>query len=263
MPYARKSAPKRTYKKRYNAKRPVSAKQVKSIAKSVLFKATESKQHTQTTYSLLNLTGQENLYHNQSHMVGAWANLMRTIPGLEDSNGKFSPLGVPLPFEQGSRIGEQIFISGLSIKFLFTLPADRSSVLLRIMVLSGADYDISQAHPIIWKQDASLMHNVILDRVDTKRQKIVAAKNITLNHPNTMSHPQHNTSTTTEKMLTMWIPFKNKRYSYSSVSGTEHHGDTKSGDYCLSIAAYDKSGALITDVVAKVACTCTMYFKDP
>lgn len=262
MPYVKKS--RKPYKKRYSKKQSISAPQVRKIAKSVLFKATESKQHTQTTYSLLNVTGQENLYHNQSHMVGGWANLMRTLPGLEDTNGKFSALGLPAPFEAGSRIGEQIYISGLSIKFLFQLPADRSSVLLRILVLSGADYDISSQSPILWKQDASLMNNVILDKVDTKRQKIISAKNITLNHPNTMPHPSHiNHSTTTEKMLTMWIPFKNKKYSYSSVSGTEHHGDTKSGDYCLCIAAYDKSGAIITDVVAKVSCTCTLYFKDP
>ncbi|MBA7548956.1 hypothetical protein ES705_41424 [subsurface metagenome] len=260
--YDRRSRRKVT-KKRNNGKRPVSRQQVAKICKNVLLKTSEPKTHIQTTYSLLNPTGYENLYHNQSHMVGGWANLMRTIPGLENTNGKTTGGVIPAPFEAGSRIGESINIKGLSIKMLFQLPVDRSSVILRIFVLKGQDYHISASFPIIWKQDAGLTNNVIMDAVDTAQQKIVAAKTITLNHPPTMTHSSHAHSTTTERLVKMWIPFKNMKYTYSSVGGTEHHGDGKSQDYCLSIAAYDRSGALITDVVAKVFATSTLYFRDP
>ncbi len=263
MPYAmRKPTAKKAYKKRYNAKRPVSRQQVAKICKKVLLKVSEPKQHIQTTYSLLNPTGYENLYHNQSHMVGAWANLLRTVPGLENVNGK-TDAGIPENFEAGSRIGESIHVKGLAIKMLFQLPVDRSSVLLRIFVLKGQDTQISSLVPIIWKNDAGKTGNVMMDSVDTSLQKIVAAKTVMLNHPHTMTHATHNHSTTTEKLVKMWIPFKNMKYTYSSIAGTEHHGDSKSQDYCLSIAAYDRSGALITDVVAKVFATSTLYFRDP
>lgn len=260
--YARKTRrPRaRTNKKRNYAKRSVSRQQVAKIAKRVLLKTTEPKTHVQTTFSLLNPTGLENLYHNQSHMVGGWANLLRTTPGVEDTNNKLYA-GIPEAFEAGSRIGETIYCTGLSIKMLFQLPIDRSSVILRIFVLKGTDADIRAEIPILWKNDASLTQNVIMDKVDTTRQRIVAAKTITLNHPPTMSHATHQHSTTTERLVNMWVPLKKMKYTYSSISGTEHHG--KDFDYCLSIATYDRSGALITDVVAKVAATCTLYFRDP
>jgi hypothetical protein len=254
---------KTTNKKRYPAKRPVSRQQVATIAKRVLLKAAEPKTHVQTTFSLLNPTGLENLYHNQSHMVGGWANLMRTIPGIEDTNGKTFGGVLPESFEAGSRIGESIYVTGLSLKMLFQLPVDRSSVILRILVLKGQDNYIRADVPIRWKGDASLTNNVMLDKVDTALQTIIAAKTITLNHPPTMTNATHQHSTTTEKLVNMYVPFKKMKYTYSSIEGTEHHGDAKSLDYCLSIAAYDRSGALITDVVAKVACVCTLYFRDP
>lgn len=260
MAYARR--PRKTTKKRYARRNVVSTRQVAKIAKGVLLKTAEPKTHIQTTYSLLNPTGYENLYHNQSHMVGAWANLMRTTPGLENTNGKTDG-GIPQPFEAGSRIGESINIKGLAIKMLFQLPVDRSSVILRIFVLKGQDNYIRSDAPIRWKQDAGLTNNVMMDAVDTSLQRIIAAKTITLNHPPTMTHSTHAHSTTTERLVKMWVPFKNMKYTYSSIAGTEHHGDAKSLDYCLSIAAYDRSGALITDVVAKVFATSTLYFKDP
>jgi len=261
--YARKTRRPRTYKKRNTRSRNVSRKQVATIAKRVLLKAAEPKTHVQTTFSLLNPTGLENLYHNQSHMVGGFANLMRTLPGIEDTNGKSVGSVLPEAWEAGSRIGESIFVTGLSLKMLFQLPVDRSSVILRIFVLKGQDNYIRSDTPIRWKQDASLTNNVIMDKVDTALQHIVAAKTITLNHPPTMTHASHQHSTTTERLVNMYIPFKKMKYTYSSIAGTEHHGDSKSLDYCLSIAAYDRSGAIITDVVAKVACVSTLYFRDP
>lgn len=262
MAYGKRTT-RKTYKKRNNGKRPVSRQQVAKICKNVLLKTSEPKTHIQTTYSLLNPTGYENLYHNQSHMVGAWANLMRTVPGLENTNGKTDGGVIPAPFEAGSRIGESINVTGLSLKMLFQLPVDRSSVILRIFVLKGQDSHISSGFPIIWKNDAGNTGNVMMDMVDTSLQKIVAAKTITLNHPPTMSHGSHAHSTTTERLVKMYVPFKKMKYTYSSIAGTEHHGDSKSQDYCLSIAAYDRSGALITDVVAKVFATSTLYFRDP
>ena len=264
MPYAmRKSTASKTYKKRNASKRPVSRKQVAKICKRVLLKTSEPKQHIQTTYSLLNPTGYEDLYHNTSHMVGSWANLMRTAPGIENVNLKSEGGVIPEQWEAGSRIGESIHVKGLAIKMLFQLPVDRSSVILRIFVLKGQDQWISNLVPIRWKNDAGNVSNVLLNSVDTSLQRIVAAKTVMLNHPPTMTHATHNHSTTTEKLVKMWVPFKNMKYTYSSISGTEHHGDAKSQDYCLCIATYDRSGALITDVVAKVFATCTLYFRDP
>ena len=260
MGYAKKRP--RTYKKRNNAKRSVSRAQVSKICKRVLLKTAEPKQHIQTTYSLLNPTGYEDLYHNTSHMVGGWANLMRTAPGIENVNGK-TDAGIPEQWEAGSRIGESIHVKGLAIKMLFQLPVDRSSVILRIFVLKGQDQWISNLQPIRWKNDAGKSGNVLMDSVDTSLQRIVAAKTVVLNHPPTMTHSTHAHSTTTEKMVKMWVPFKNMKYTYSSISGTEHHGDAKSQDYCLCIATYDRSGALVTDIVARVYANCTLYFRDP
>jgi len=254
MPYRRKST--KTTKKRYTRSRVVSARQVATIAKRVLKKNAESKQH-------LNADGSPtatSLYHNQSHcMFGGsdGANLLGTSHGVFDDSSTYTA--------GGNRIGDEIWPTGLRINFIFQVPIDRQTVYVRFILLKGHDSYLGAAVP--WHANALAFDNVMLNMVDTDKVKVMMnkvwklghdAKTALINPPQTASNNSHNLVCSPRKIYCDLR--KLGKYTYRHDGTNFSHG--KHFDIKAYLCAYDEFGDLITDNVIDYTAQSIFYFRD-
>lgn len=251
MAYARR--PRRTTKKRYASKRPVSASQVATIARRVYRRQAEPKQH-------LNADGSPTatqLYHNQSHCMFSGSNMLGTMHGVYDDTNTFSPTG--------SRIGDEIMPTGLRINFIFQVPIDRQTVYVRFILLKGHDSYLGNAVP--WHANSLAFDNVLLNMVDTDKVKVLMnkvwklghdAKTALINPPQSASNNSHNLVCAPRKIFCNLR--KLGKYTYRHDGTQVAHG--KQFDIKAYLCAYDEFGDLITDNIIDYTAQSIFYFRD-
>jgi len=256
MGYVRKRSAKKVYKKRYTGSRGVSAQQVATIAKRVLKRNMEGKQHLLADGS----PTATNLYHNQSHcMFGGsdGANLLGTSQGVFDDSHVFSATG--------SRIGDEIFPTGIRINMIFQVPIDRQTVYIRFILLKGHDSYLGASVP--WHANALAFDNVMLNMVDTDKVKVLKnqvfklghdAKTALINPPATASNNSHNLVVSPRKIYCNLRGLG--KYTYRHDGTNTSHG--KHYDIKAYLCAYDEFGDLITDNVVKYTAQSIFYFRD-
>lgn len=250
MGYVRKRSTRKTYKKRYNASRSVSASQVATIAKRVYKGAAETKQQLMSDGS----PSAALLYHNQDHLMFNGFNMLDTHHGTLDDAVGFSGAN-------GSRIGDEVMPVGLKIKFLFETPPDRANIYIRFLLLKGHDSYLDSTLP--WHVNSLAFPNVLLNNVDTDKVKVVMSKVWKI------GHDAKDARTTSAAIVINNVCQPRQiycdlrrlgRYTYRHDGTTITHG--KHYDIKAYLCAYDEFGSLITDNICKYTAQSTFYFKD-
>jgi len=248
--YVRRPRSTRTRKKRYAGKRSVSARQVATIARRVFKKSSETKQQLMSDGS----PSAALLYHNQDHLMFNGFNLLDTHHGTLDDAIGFSGAN-------GSRIGDEIFPTGLKIKFLFQTPPDRANIYIRFLLLKGHDSYLDSTLP--WHVNSLAFPNVLLNNVDTDKVKVV------MNKVWKIGSDAKDARTTSAAIVINNVCQPRKiycdlrklgRYTYRHDGTTVTHG--KHYDIKGYLCAYDEFGSLITDNICTYTAQSTFYFKD-
>lgn len=246
MVYARR--PRKTTKKRYNAKRSVSTKQIATIARRVYRKQAEPKQHLQADGTPVAV----NLYHNQSHCMFSGNNLLRTHHGTEDDGIAFV----------GSRIGDEIMPTGIRINFLFQSPLESPVMYVKFLLLKGHDSYLTSSVP--WHANALSFDNVLLNMVDSDKVRVLMSKvwkiGDTAKEARTATGSATNVDPVCQPRKIYCNLKKLGRYTYRHDGTNVQHG--KHYDIKAYLCAYDEFGKLITDVVTTYTAQSIFYFRD-
>lgn len=252
--YKKKSV--KTYKKK-SFKKPYkkSSKSLVSLIKKITLKECETKESTQTTSTNLALA------HNTLNVI---YNPMYVNIGTGDPS-----TGI------GNRIGDEIIVKGLKLKFYLQNQAERPKVWYRLFVIRSSSGDtISRA--TFFK---GIVGNKMIDQIDTERFKVIYQKTLTLNTSNPYTAtsfslsgaPQTGNGGTVAggvatKILSCWIPGKylvgyggKLKYKNGNTTDPIFH------DYRIAIVAYDLYGTPqdVNNVGAISESYCKLYFKDP
>ena len=173
-----------------------------------------------------------------------------------------------MSFNNGNRVGDQISLKGMTIKFLLENPIDRCNTHYRIMLLRGAKGETFD-RSTIFKNDSA---NKLLDVINTERFTVIAQKIVQVK----VSAGTGNAVGLTgipgniinggiaSKYVSMWIPGSkfarggNIQYENSSAS------QVKFFDYRILVFCYDWFGTPqdvntvgnVNEVLTK------LYFKD-
>lgn len=160
-------------------------------------------------------------------------NLLATSQGLTD----------PMQGSINNHIGDQVNISGISIKMMLELNERYSDVTFRIFVVKCAKGDVP-TDANLWNNQSA---NRMIDTINTERFSIVASKTLKMTAPNhgnvgTMGTGgfitgDQETFSRATRIVKMWIPGKkfgrNGKITYEN--GTSQ---VKFFDYCLMVYAY-------------------------
>jgi len=208
-------------------------------------------------------TGMQSISHNNVLVVQNQARFAALNP-FTCSNGT----GDAMDANNGTRIGDQITLKGLSVKMMLENPVDRSNVYYRIMLIKCAKGDtIDRTTP--FKNDSA---NKLMDVINTERFTIIAQKIVNLKTSNAVGVsvgltgiPAAATNAgIATKLVTMWISGskfgKNGNVQYENLSAAQ----VKFYDYRFVMLCYDWNGTpqdinavgKLNDLIAK------MYFKD-
>jgi len=176
--------------------------------------------------------------------------------------------GDPMEANQGSRIGDQILLKGVSIKMFLENPIDRCNTHYRIMVVRGAKGETFDRTTLFKNKSA----NKMMDVINTERFTIIAQKIVNLRASNGTASaisltgvPGNSVNAgNATRLVTMWIPGSkfgrggNIQYENGSASQVKFY------DYRICILAYDWYGTpqdantvgKVNDLIA------TCYYKD-
>lgn len=179
--------------------------------------------------------GKVELYHNLVQS-GYLINTVAAMPvqGTSDSQ----------------RIGDQINVTGFSLRMLLGQKADRPNVTFKYWVLK-----VPKAVTFAYASwfDATT-NNVLLDRVNTDLCKIITSGVWRPNEAG-LSNTGGDEYTFVKKL---WLPYK-KIYRFLSHGGTSHDDD----DIHFLITCYDAYGTLTSDNIAYIQAVSTIYYRDP
>lgn len=240
--YARKPTTKRSAKKRYTRRRPTLDKKIRTIAKSMVLKTSETKVNLRTY-------DQQAVTHNAAtgERLGFF-NLLLTSQGTGDGTNDINL--------SNNRIGDEIIPSGIkmyiSIDQLFEFP----DVQYRLVVvktkgnlsITGVQLqDITEDNtvdPIVKEQPVT----VVYDKLFRARNPLMGR------HDNTLSHNKDS-----HIIKKVWIPLGNRKYKYSSDNSL--YGL----NYNLSafIYAYDARITTVGQQLGTVRFATQLFFKDP
>lgn len=257
MPYKKavKKQVKRVYKKKAAPK--VSAAVVKYVKKQ-LNKNIETKKSVSTS------TDGVEISHNSA--VSLDSTLLTTSQGVTD----------PQNIAIYNRVGDEVNLRGVELKFMLELNERYSDATFRIIVVKSAKYDV----PTFSTLFNNISGNKMLDTFNTERYTIVAHKYVKITAPNTgaitalagatnVGSGIYDASTTqyfsrATKIVKMWIP-ANKLIKGGKLIYENSTGQPKQADFHVLVYAYSNystSDALgwyvgrVNDYIK------TMYFKD-
>lgn len=218
--------------------------------RSVIFRTTEKKYKLATIQgpvdSNLNYNGTP-WYHNALYVINLWnvnagASGLRLFPSQGSSDGE--------------RIGDEIYVSGIKVRLILNLPADRRTTSVKVWYVP---HDVKQGDPTI---AGSFFHtgvgNTQIDQVQTDRwlgTKLLGT--FRNNDPDNTTAGAHG-----QIFMDLWIPIKRKvTFNNDGVqvfaSGLKDVGN-------LLFAPYDKIGTLTSDIVVNnMQGTATLHYKDP
>lgn len=176
------------------------------------------------------------LYHNTgaAGIVAFW-NLNGT--GAMPSHG----------MTDADRIGDNIFVTGYSIKLLLGQKQDRPNVTFKIMVVEAPASNYTNTYSNIFVANTG---NCLLDTVNTERYRVKYSKTI---------HKKWDGDVGKECTfpVKIWIP-DGKFYRFRASNDKNHDNDYLS----VIIMAYDAYGSLLTDNIAYFQGGQVTYFRD-
>lgn len=210
-----------------------------------------SLKNTETKY---NQHGAENiqLQHN-----GGISNRV----AFADGGGIINALKTSQGTGQNQRLGDEVFVKGIKFKFWLANKSDRTNVTYRIIVYTAPKDTYAAGAPAnFWE---GTVGNKLLDKINTDKYKILRQRMVYVGG-------EQRAQTVTDsgvvgkehtRLVSMWIPMKNKRIKYESDGGEIPM--YSQNIIQVGVLAYDAFGTLTTDNIASFAYTSTMYFKDP
>lgn len=205
----------------------------KKLIKNTILKMAETKYKTATI-------GKTELYHNV--LSNNSMSFTDTYPAQGDTDS--------------SRDGDEIYIQGWKVRLMFGQKHDRPNVTFRCFI-------VKYQHQLTGDINTygNFFHNVtgngLLDPVQYKRFKIL--KSFTLKSRGTsMEVGEAGKEFVRTKQI--WVPLKRKLKFAGDASTTAVNLNS---DISLMVLAYDAYGTLITDNIAYVQGSTTLYFKDP
>lgn len=208
-----------------------------NIARTAVLKQTETKFKALATENV-------QLYHNAGSpsVFVVQPNLLQTPTGTG----------------QTTRVGDEVFGVGLSVKLWLSNKSDRPNVMYRIMIVACPQDQVTSTSPNgLFKSEVG---NKMLDSVDTDKYNVVYHK---LLQPFSGDYSLEASSTLREhsKLVKIYIPLKSRRIKYQSDGGSIPSYQKN----CLSLVviAYDAFGSIVSDNIASLAYITKFYFKDP
>lgn len=153
---------------------------------------------------------------------------------------------------QNQRVGDEIMVSGISIKLLIGQKADRPNVTFRwgvIAIPRGAAINYASVFKAV-------TNNVLLDDFN---KDYVSVKSTGVWRPNEagLNGTGGDEYTFTKKLYTPW---KHKT-KFGPADAASTHLDTQ--DLYFIMMAYDAYGSLLTDNIAYAESLVTLYYRDP
>jgi len=252
----RKFSKKPTRRPSYKKKRVSRKASIQKIVKQVVNRNLETKQ---SNYSAPD--GQE-IFHN--NFITTDLALLQTSPGVTD----------PMATETLNRIGDEIMLKGVSLKFMLELNERYSDVTFRILVVKCAKGDTPTRATLF----VGLTGNKMMDNINTERYTIVAQKFTKLQAPNMGSNGGFNppgsghvgVNSTSEQLISratrivkMWIP--GTKFGRGGKIRYEDGGTRqKFFDYHVLVYAYSNYSTLqdVYYVGRLNEYTKTLYYKD-
>lgn len=238
----------KSYKKKKFVKRPVRKvvrrSGMKNLAK-MISAISLKKAETKETHVI---SENNQLYHNVESIKYSF---LYTQQGVGDGDTGLT--------NYSCRVGNEIILRGLSIKFWFANKKDRPNVMYRIIIFKyRADTTIGSAY----KSQGSA--NMMIRDIDNEKITILKTKlfNLQVGFSNAGPAGGYGFDTAAKeahKYLKFWIPLKNQKLRYKD----DNSGSPKYYDIGVSIVPYDSYGTLTTDNIASYAITHKLYFKDP
>lgn len=225
----------RTAKPAFRKRSRMTPKVMLAMARGAVLRAAETKYITTTT---------ENAQLTHNGGVGpvyvALTNMLGTAQGTT----------------QNTRLGDEVWPKGLSIKIWLSNKLDRPNVMYRVIVFTAPPDQITSLSP------AGLFQNVIankmIDYFNTDRYSIKYERMI---QPFSGDYSLESGATNKEhsKSLKIWIPLTGK-LTYTTDTG--NIPKYQKHILQLAIVAYDAFGTLLTDVIASHTTVARFYFKD-
>lgn len=248
-----------------------SGRKIAKIARSVVRKAIsrniETKQSNHTVAT-------SNIYHNKILIIDT--NLFATTQGTSD----------PMVADSANRIGDEINVRGVSIRFMMDMALNHSDVTYRAMIIKSAKGD----QPTIDTLFNGLSPCKLLDRINTERYSVVysrtfkmTARNMTV--PDSISQYSNQTQGTSgpstgvgvfpssyqsqgkaTRLMNIWIPgaklFRNGVCKFENGST-----QTKFFNYYFIVYSWSNSDANVDPAQNVINGTlkhyvCQMYYKD-
>lgn len=236
----KKSAVKKAPKEKTS--KALTVKDVKKIAKAVMQKNTETK-------FVVHGAQRATLYHNggTTGTSGAYQyNLFNNTLPTQGST-------------ESSRDGNEIYIRGVKLNLLITLPYDRLATKVIMYVFKcNRGVNLLTSYDQIFDNVSA---NWLLDNVDTGRVKVLYKKIVSCGtkiNPNVPVAGANRELTLARKI---WIPI-NKKMVFQDDTATSGTGNNLPYDYVAVFAAYDAWGSLTSDICAYVKVDAKLYFKD-
>lgn len=258
MPYKKKvviAKKKRVYKKKSSKVSPAIVKYVKK----------ELNKNIETKKSVYTSTDGVEIGHNGAVVLDN--TLLYTSQGVTD----------PQNNSLYNRVGDEINLRGVELKFMFELNERYSDVTLRIIVVKSAKYDVPTATTLF----NGISGNKMLDTFNTERYTIIAQKYLKITAPNTgaittlagatnVGSGIYDASTTqyfsrATKLCKMWIPASKIVGRSAKVVYENQTGQPKMNDYHVIVYAYSNystSDALGWYVARVNDFIKTIYYKD-
>lgn len=220
----------------YKRKRYNRSKFAKAV-KKVLLKTCETKYVSKSISTT-------NFYHD-------------TLKGINLWDGGATTLFPPQGDSDGNRNGDEIYVTGIMIRGVFTVPYDRRNMRMRMWFVP---HNTNQGDPTVQSQ---FMHNItgntLLDPIQADRWKGTQYLG-----DFTCKSTDQLTSAGNDKTIFFkkWLPIKRKVTFKEDSSQVPVSGMKESG--YLVVTQYDTVTTLTTDVlITSSEISATLYFKDP
>jgi len=184
------------------------------------------------------------LKHNATHYSN---NYLRTRQGLEDPEGMNQTID--------NRIGDEIYATGLQMKFMFLTEVGRPNLNVRVYIfkyrsetfLTDADFWCGT------DGQGGLMPRFI-DYPNKEKVQILKSFTVT--------HAPNNSNVSGGKQLTMkncWINLKNMKVKYDSDDGQY----PKWKDIGVAVVCYDSNSTSYNTQIGEYNYSARLFFKDP
>jgi hypothetical protein len=215
------------------ARRPLTSRQSKAvakIAKKVALKTTEAKHVWYTEENI-------QLYHNMPHYT---SNLFNTTLGVYDNDADNARRSI--------RIGDEIYCSNVNIRLWMSNKYDRPNCMYRVTLFLYPEDGTVNNSLVFFSQT-----NKMLDRLNTEKIKPLLTKYVKSSSNYADVEREHS------KLISINHKFKTPR----KLVFSEDTGRVKDWNLGMVVTCYDAYGTAQTDNIASFAKDIKVTFRDP